>query len=208
MINAQSPMTYGQMGAGQMGAGQMGAGAMSGSYYYLPKPPERILKVHDIVQIRVDEASRMTADGIATARKNGIYDAVLEDWVRLTGLALKPAPQADGDPAITGQTNQNFRANSILTTRESLIFNIAAEIIDIRPNGNIILQARKRINVNDNRWEIALTGECQAQAIGPDNAVFSKDILNLDISKNEAGQVRDGYRRGWFTEFVARFQPF
>ncbi len=196
-------------------ASQNGSTAMAGMgnlmspprTYLAPLPP-KVLQLHDIVQIRVDEAARMIADGISAQRKNILYDATLDDWLELDGLSLKAAPQTDGDPKVKGQSNQIYRANSSVQTRESLTLNISAEIADIRSNGRIILEAHKMISNNDNRWSVSLSGECQATAIGPDNVVLSRDIINLQIDKREAGQARDGYARGWFTALFSKIQPF
>lgn len=179
------------------------------SWTYASPPAARVLRVHDVVSIRVDEIARMSAEGRASQRKNALYDAILKGWVELEGLrAVRKAPQTAGDPAINAQLSQIYRANSDLQTRETLAFNIAAEIADIRPNGNIVLEAHKSITINDNRWEISMSGMCQAKDIGPDNLILSKDILDLKIDKRENGQARDGYRRGWFTEWASRLQPF
>jgi|688.fasta_scaffold01849_5 flagellar L-ring protein precursor FlgH len=179
------------------------------SWTYVPPTPSRVLKKHDIISIRVDELARSLALGTASSRKNGVYDAVLQNWVTLNGLTdAQPTPQSLGDPRITGQTNQTLRANSDMETRELLTFNIAAEVIDIKPNGVVMLEARKSISLNDNTFETTLTGLCRSDDIGPDNVVLSRDLLDLNISKQDRGHVRDGYKRGWFTRWLAELNPF
>ncbi len=179
------------------------------SWTAIPQLPSRTLKIHDIVSIRVDESATAAALGNAQSRKTGLYDARLNDWIDMTALdTIKPAPQKDGDARVQGQQNEVYRASSNLQTREQMTFNIAAEIADIRPNGTLVLSARKKMGLNDNLWEVSLSGVCRAQDVGPDNVILSRNIFELNVSKHELGHVRDGYSRGWFTRWLARFKPF
>jgi flagellar L-ring protein FlgH len=185
------------------------SGLQAASWTYVPPNPTRILKIHDIVSIRVDKLASSTAQGNVQSRKTGLYDARLNDWIELVGWdTVKPSPQRDGDPRVQGTGNEVYRAQSNLQTREQLTFSISAEIADVQPNGNIVLSARETVTQNDNAWEISLSGICRPQDIGPDNTVLSRNIFDLKIKKDERGHVRDGYSRGWFTRWLARFKPF
>ena len=130
-------------------------------------------------------------------------------WIHLEGLkAVKPDQQNDGDQRVQGKLNQLYRSEAELETRESLKFEIAASVADIRPNGNLVLEAHRVIRVNDETWEYSLSGICRKEDVGPGLVVFSRDIAELSVQKRERGHVRDGYRRGWFTRWFDTLQPF
>jgi flagellar L-ring protein precursor FlgH len=179
------------------------------SWTYPPAALPKELRIYSIINVRIDVMSRMTSEGGAERRKNALYDAVLKDWVHLVGLkAIKPDRQADGDQKVKGELKQLYRAESELETSESLRFEIAAQVADIRPNGNIVLEAHQLIHNNNEAWEYSLSGECRPEDIGPGNVVLSRDIYGLRVEKRERGLVWDGYRRGWFTRWLDQFSPF
>lgn len=179
------------------------------TYGYIPVPPPRELKKHDIVMIRVDEVARVKSTGEVSARRNALYDAILKDWPILIGLkALRPSPQTAGDQRANGQLNSLYRSEGELETNESISFTMAAEVVDIRPNNVLVLEAHKNVRVNNEVWEISVTGECRPDDIGPDNTVLSRSIAKLQINKFERGNVRESYRRGWVTKAFHLFQPF
>ncbi len=183
-------------------------GMAAASWTYMPPPPRRTFRLQEIVTIRVDELARVRAQGRAESRRNMFYDALLNDWVSLSEGRLRPAQQKDGSPRANGLSNQQFRAEASIDSRESLAFSIAARVVDIQPNGNLVLEANKTVWINDNQFETALTGICRAQDIAPDNVVLSRDLLDLHIRKNEKGQLRDSYKRGWVTRWLGEFNPF
>jgi flagellar L-ring protein precursor FlgH len=181
----------------------------STSWYEVPLPPPKEVRVQDIITIRVDLGTRMTADAEWQRRRNGRYDAILNDWVVLMGLrAVKPAPQSDGDQRIQGNLNLLDRAQGELETSETLKFEIAATVASVLPNGNLVLEAHRTIRNNHEYWLHSLSGICRREDVGPGNVVLGKDLANLQIEKRELGQVRDSYQRGWLTRLWDEFTPF
>lgn len=176
---------------------------------YIEPVPRKEIQLHDIISIRVDEKARMVAEGEVERRKTASYNAALLDWLRLVGLStVKPAPQSDGDPRVRGELTQLYRAEGEQETRELLTFNIAATVVDIRGNGTLVLEARRRVRNNNEVWEYSLTGICSKDVVGPGNIVLSRDIAQLSIDKRERGHVRDSYRRGWVMRLMDMFNPF
>ena len=101
-----------------------------------------------------------------------------------------------------------MRSEATLETRDSMKFRIACHVVDIRPNGNLVIEGRHTIQNNEEQWDCAVTGEVRPEDIKPDNSVQSENVADLRISKQERGHVRDGYRRGWVLEWLDRYQPF
>jgi len=181
------------------------------SFIHRELPPEalpRQLQANDIITVVVDFRSRFLSEGDAESRKTASLTAVLADWIKLDSGALQPAPQASGDPTISGSLNSQYRAEADVALRESLSFKIAAKIVDIRPNGNLVIEGHQTIRNNEERWRVSLTGVVRREAIQADRTVSSDAIYDFFVDKEELGQVRDGYARGWLAKWYDRFKPF
>ena len=179
------------------------------SWYEVPPPPAKEVKINDIITIRVDTGARLSETAQMQRRRTSQYDARLNDWIVLEGLrAIKPAPQSNGDERIQGNLNQLNRVTGQLDTAESLKFEIGATVAAVLPNGNIVLEAHRVIRNNNEQWMHSLSGVCRREDVGPNNVILSKDIANLQIEKRELGQIRDAYKRGWLTRWWDQFGPF
>lgn len=176
------------------------------SWTYVPPPPPREIKLNDLVQVRVEVKSRASADGQLQRRKTAVFDAVLKDWIRLSGFGVKPA--SEDEPRIQGNLNDNTRALADLDTTELLQFDITATVVDVKPNGNVVLEASSDVQVDEEIWNYTLTGTVSPIHIGNTNIIESKHIANLRIERSTRGMIRDGYRRGWLTRLYNTFAPF
>lgn len=183
----------------------------NGSYIYREIPANarpRELQKHDTLVVIVDYRTRMLSEGDAENRKTSSLTAVLSSWVRFDGKNIKAAPQTDGDPRVAGTLNSQYRTESDVELRDTLSFRMAAEIIDIRPNGNLYIEGNQTIRVNEEEWRIFISGEVSRDSIQPDRTVSSEAMVNLEVRKEENGQVRDGYERGWLAKWYDKYKPF
>ena len=84
-----------------------------------------------------------------------------------------PDPQSGGPPHIRGEIDNKLQAHGQLQTTDKLSFNIACEVVDIRPNGNLVLEGHRSIKNNEEVWEFLLSGETRPESIKPNEHASS-----------------------------------
>lgn len=185
-----------------------GLSMANASWMYQPVPPPKEIKLHDQITIVVKMTSVVTSEGEMDRRKKAKLDAILKEWALIDGFSLIPDPQSAGEPAVKGSWENQYRSEAELETRDSMTFSIAVNVVDIRPNGLLVVEGRQSIQNNEETWERCLSGLVRPEDVMPNNTVQSDNVAELRIFKREAGHVRDGYRRGWLMEWLDKFQPF
>jgi hypothetical protein len=130
-------------------------------------------KRHDHVQVVFAERVQGT----------GSMPGVLGEWMRFdrpSATAPVSAAQRAGNPPV--ESDARVRPAVVSRARGyDLGLTLTAEVIDIRPNGAIVLQAVKRRKVNDEEETIRITGEAAPAAV-VDGQVRSERLANLSVA--------------------------
>ena len=174
-------------------------------------PPKRpAYKKLDHLQILVCEKTRaLSAAELRTDRRSRM-ELDLDQWVKFDGTSkghkLAGAELA-GDPGI--DLDARFRRdNQGRTTRQfDLTFAISAEVVDVRPNGVLVVQALKRRKVNDDEELIRLTGEISPDAIVA-NCVKSDKVVNFSVTYEGSGAASDVSKPGVLGWLLGKLWPF
>ena len=175
----------------------------------VPLPKPRVVHKHDLVTIIVREESQSSSKGTTDLKRNSDIDAKIDAYVNMNfkKLALEahtPTPA----PEIKGEFSRNFKGDGNVDRTDSFTARIGAEVLDVKPNGTIVIQARKHIKTDEEEQDFVLTGNCRAEDIGPDNTVLSNTLHDLDVKKSTKGATRDTTKRGWISRLLDWGNPF
>jgi flagellar L-ring protein FlgH len=111
----------------------------------------------------------------------------------ITGLA--------GDINTKG-LNPLFNANSTTTlkgsgaTDSSTTFqtSMTAQVISVLPSGNLVVEAQRKIFMNNQHEDVTIRGVVRPNDIGPNNSVASSALSNLEIEMKGKGIIADSTR--------------
>lgn len=171
--------------------------------------PEKI-KVHDLVTIIVREDKQATTDAKADTKKDWQLDSTLSRWFRIAEKRhlVNQARIAQEKPGATFDFEDEYKTSGQVNRKDSLITRIQATVIDVKPNGNLVLEAKKEIEVDDGKQIVTLTGVCRGQDVTPQNTVLSTQVADLKISAQHTGAAHDATQRGWLKRGLDWAKPF
>ncbi len=112
----------------------------------------------------------------------------------ITGLA--------GDVNTKG-VNSLFNANSNTTLKGSgatdsssnFQTSMTAQVIAVLPSGNLVVEAQRKIFMNNQHEDVTVRGVVRPNDIGPSNTVPSTALSNLEIEMKGKGIIADSVRR-------------
>jgi len=178
----------------------------------VPKPEPRTFEVEDIITIIVREESESTSEAEAETEKDFSVNADLKEWIKLHHkgtLRLQPDEGiASLNPKIDVSMDREYEGSGEAERKDSFLTKIAAKVIDVKPNGNMTLEASRFIKSDDEEITLTLTGEASPKDVNADRTIQSTDVANLTVSKTTQGIARDGQKRGWLVKILDLINPF
>jgi flagellar L-ring protein precursor FlgH len=179
---------------------------MSLMYVDVPPPPAEV-KVHDIIMIEVDEKAEVIVNSRFNRQRNGAYTAALRQFIRF-GQNGDLENASTNAPTIEGMLQNRLQALGTATDTEGITYKIGATVVDVMPNGNLVLEARKSIQTNQDFFEYRLTGTVPASAVSGDRRVRTEKFADLTIVRRQKGKIFDSTKVNWGTRILDIITPF
>lgn len=171
-----------------------------------PKP--RKIQVNDLVNIIVREDKRSVSAAKLKSDKKWELDAELKKWFRLNPEDHLVAQTFNPTPGAEFDFENKYSGSGKVDRTDSLAMRIQAMVIDVKPNGNLVLEAKKRIRTDEEEQIMTLTGTCRSEDVTPQNTVLSSQVADVVIDTQHTGAARDAARRGWLMRAFDFLRPF
>ena len=160
----------------------------------------------DILTVVISETSSASKEATTgTSRASEIAAGI----PNLMGLETSGVSKyMDLSKLLNASTSSKFDGSGSTTRKENLNATIAARVTDVLANGNMLIEGRRNVLVNQEDQIIILTGMVRPRDITPDNMVNSTFIANARISYSGKGIISDRQQPGWLMGIIDKVWPF
>jgi flagellar L-ring protein FlgH len=160
-------------------------------------PRLQTFKVGDIITVTLNETAQTNVRSTYNRPRNGQYTAQLAQFIRINSKGnLDNA--ALNSPDIDGELQSRLQSTGQVTESESMKYRVGAAVIEVLPDGVLVLEAHKSWVDNKDLWEYTLAGKVDPKRVSPDGSVLSKNVADLSIAKVLHGKPTDSTKRAWF----------
>jgi flagellar L-ring protein precursor FlgH len=156
---------------------------------------QRALNVGDLVTVQVIEnaSAQQNASTQLNKQANVAGGAGLGSW----GSGSAMPVQGYGVGAQESMTGGGSTARG-----GKLIAMVSARVVSVLSNGNLYIEGRRTIQVNEDKQHIYLSGIIRPRDVGPNNLIASSAISDAQIRYEGRGPLAEKNRQGVFTRIL------
>jgi flagellar L-ring protein precursor FlgH len=187
------------------------AEALYGVSLFAVRPPEpRAYKREDLITIIINESSTQTSEQTLETSKETDASATLGATLsieELLDLKLRSSDISDLE-LLRYAAQREFEGEGEYERKDRFTDRLTATVIDVKPNGVLVLEARRFTATDDETKTVVLSGHCRSDDVTEQNTIQSNQLADLRLEVRHEGEVRGAASKGPLTRFMEWILPF
>jgi flagellar L-ring protein precursor FlgH len=163
----------------------------------------KAVRLHDVVSIVVTESLAASTDGqVKNSRASNATSGLTSLFGKLKG--------SNNLQNLLGMTaSSGLTAQGQSTTNSSLATTFGGEVVDVLPNGMLVVQATRQLTFSQQTQLIKLRGLVRPEDVSAQNQVLSTAMTDLELEVTGKGIVNDStYRQNPIVRFIEKLLVF
>jgi flagellar L-ring protein FlgH len=179
---------------------------VTGSLYHSAsyRPPfedRRARMVGDVVTIMITEKVTASQKSSSTANRTSSLDSSISAFPFANATTL-------GKLSLNSSTNNDFSGAGATESANQFSGSITTTVVDVLPNGHLVVTGEKQIGVNQNVDVLRFSGTVDPLAIKAGGLVSSTQVANARIESRGRGAQNEAQTVGWIARFFMAVLPF
>jgi flagellar L-ring protein precursor FlgH len=113
-----------------------------------------------------------------------------------------------GKLGMGASTNNAFSGKGGTESANTFAGSITATVIEVQPNGHLVVAGEKQIGVNQNVDVLRFSGTIDPRLVQPGSVISSTQVANVRVESRGRGTQGEAQTVGWLSRFFLSFQPF
>jgi len=168
---------------------------------------QRAARIGDLLTVTVNITDKANiANETQRSRKNS-EDSGVTDFL---GSKLLKNPSAAILPGkiLTADSTASSEGKGTIDRKEELLTNVAGVVIQVLPNGNLVIEGKQEVRVNYEVRELVVAGVVRPEDIESDNTIDSSKIAQARIAYGGRGQITDVQQPRYGQQVMDVLLPF
>lgn len=143
----------------------------------------------DIITVLIRESQKTDQTESQELTQETSLSAVLKTLDLKPGM-LSTLPKAEAS------STRSFKGDGTLASERTIEARITALVVDVMPNGNLVIEGRRTVQVDDEVKRMVISGLVRQQDITSSNTVLSENIAEATVRIEGSGPLHRAANRG------------
>ncbi|MGD9943759.1 MAG: flagellar basal body L-ring protein FlgH [Burkholderiaceae bacterium] len=158
--------------------------------------------IGDLLTIQIQEKTSARSSSNSSVDRNSSIDASITRLPFVKGTSsLLPKLGVGGSSANTFEGKGETGSDNLFSGT------IAVTVVDVLPNGNLIVSGEKQVGINQNVEVLRFSGVINPATVLPGNVVASTQVADARLEVRGRGDIDRAHTMGWLSRFFLSFLP-